>query len=316
MDTRFLESFVNVATHGSLAEAARRLGLTPAAVALRIKALEAEIGAVLLMRAGRTVRLTAAGEAVLVRAQELIRNVHDLRAIAADGEIAGELRLGAISTAITGLLPGVLSRVTELYPKLDLYVMPGTSIELYRKVLDGELDAALMVEPPFALPKTCDWAVLRQERLIVIAPEKLAHRKPLDLLTTEPFIRYDRAHWGGRLADHCLRKLGVKPRERFELDSLEAIAVLVDRGLGISLIPDWAPPWPEGLRLSKFTLPGSHPTRRIGFLWPRTSARAKLVRAFLDETKAAVAPKSGRAKRSTVVKKVRDGRISWRRGTV
>ena len=45
------------------------------------------------------------------------------------------------------------------------------------------------------------------------------------------------------------------PRERFELNALNAIAVMVDRGLGVSLVPDWARPWPEGLRLVRMPLP-------------------------------------------------------------
>ena len=65
MDTRFLETFVAVAEKGSFAEAARRLDLTPAAIAQRIRALESEIGVVLLSRSGRTVSPTEAGVAIL-----------------------------------------------------------------------------------------------------------------------------------------------------------------------------------------------------------------------------------------------------------
>jgi DNA-binding transcriptional LysR family regulator len=60
MDTKFLDSFVTVVDHGSIAEAARRLNLTPGAVAQRVRALEEEIGAALLIRSGRTVRPTEA----------------------------------------------------------------------------------------------------------------------------------------------------------------------------------------------------------------------------------------------------------------
>jgi DNA-binding transcriptional LysR family regulator len=285
MDTNFLKTFLVVAEHGSLAEAARRQGLTPAAVAQRIKALESEIGAALLTRVGQTVRPTVAGQAILGRAQDMVRNVRDLCALATDREVAGELRLGAITTAITSMLPDVLSSLVAHYPRLEIYVKPGTSVEFYQNVLDNDIDAALMVEPPMAIPKTMEWMTLRNERMILIAPAAMAKRDPLDLLTNEPFIRYDRNHWGGRLADTCLQQLGIRPRERFELDSLSGIPVLVSRGLGVSLIPDWAPPWPEGLSLSKFDIPGCNITRRLGLLWPRNSVRVKLIRALLDELK-------------------------------
>ena len=103
-----------------------------------------------------------------------------------------------------------------------------------------------MLQAPYPLPKTCDWQLLREEPLIVLAPASMAHRDPHDLLANEPLIRYDRNQWGGRQADEYLRKVGIVPRERFELNALNAIAVMVDRGLGVSLVPDWARPWPEG----------------------------------------------------------------------
>ena len=283
MDTNFLKTFLVVVEHGSLAEAARRQGLTPAAVAQRIKALENEIGTALLTRVGQTVRPTVAGQAILGRAQDMVRNVRDLCALATDREVAGELRLGAITTAITSMLPDVLSSLVAHYPRLEIYVKPGTSVEFYQNVLDNDIDAALMIEPPVSLPKTLEWMTLRQERMILIAPAAMAKRDPLDLLTNEPFIRYDRNHWGGRLADSCLQQLGIRPHDRFELDSLSGITVLVSRGLGVSVIPDWAPPWPEGLSLTKFDIPGCTVTRRLGLLWPRNSVRVKLIQALLDE---------------------------------
>ncbi|WP_082512489.1 LysR substrate-binding domain-containing protein [Afipia sp. Root123D2] len=285
MDTNFLKTFLVVVEHGSLAEAARRLGLTPAAVAQRIKALESEIGTALLTRVGQTVRPTIAGQAILSRAQDMIRNVRDLCALATDKEVAGELRLGVITTATTSMLPDVLSRMVDRYPRLEIYVKPGTSVELYQSVLDADIDAALMVEPPMTIPKALEWQTLRHERMILIAPVAMAKRDPLDLLRNEPFIRYDRNHWGGRLADTCLQQLGIRPLERFELDSLSGITVLVSRGLGVSLIPDWAPPWPEGLSLARIDIPDSKIARHIGLLWPRSSVRVKLVQAFLEELK-------------------------------
>ena len=63
-------------------------------------------------------------------------------------------------------------------------------------------------------------------------------RDPHAILEHEPFIRLDRHVYAGRLIDRYLRKAGIRPKELFELDGLEAIAVMVDRGLGVSLLPD------------------------------------------------------------------------------
>lgn len=105
MDTQFLESFILVVEHGSVAEAARRLNLTSAAITQRLRALEREIGTKLVSRSGQTVRATAAGAAMLLPAQTLLRGARDLRTIATERTYAGELHFGAISSALTSLLP-------------------------------------------------------------------------------------------------------------------------------------------------------------------------------------------------------------------
>lgn len=283
MDTRFLESFITVVEHGSIAEAARRLNLTPAAVAQRIRALEHEIGAQLLSRSGRTVRPTEAGAKIIDRSRRFLQEVRDLRALATDETYAGELRLGAVATALNGLLPDILAALAKKYPLLGVYVVPGTSESLYPQVISGDLDAAMMVEPEFAIPKTCGWRVLRQEPLVVLTPSSMRATDPHRALQSAPFIRYDRNSVGGRIADTYLRRAGIRPQERFELTSLTSIALLVDRGLGVSLVPDWSPPWPEGLSLDKLPIADRSYMRRIGFLWSRASVRVRLVNAFLEE---------------------------------
>ncbi len=286
MDTQFLESFVMVIEHGSVAEAARQLNLTAAAVTQRIRALEGEIGTALISRSGRNMRATEAGAAVLAQAKLLLRGVRDMRAIANEQGYSGELSLGAISSALTGILPPILARLAEKYAHMTLYIDPGTSAELYRKVAEGELDAAVMVEPPFALPKTCSWTTWREEPLVVLVHEGVQERDPHEILSTEPLIRYDRRQWGGRLAETYMQQENIRPRDRYELDSLEAIAVLVDRALGVSLVPDWAPPWPAGLTLRKLALPKPFQKRRIGVLWRRNSARNRLIQVLLAEAAA------------------------------
>ena len=136
----------------------------------------------------------------------------------------------------------------------------------------------------YPLPKTCDWELLREEPLIVLAPKSMAHRDPHDLLANEPLIRYDRNRRGGRQADEYLQKVGIVPHERFELNALNAIAVMVDRGLGVSLVPDWARPWPEGLNLARLPLPQESTPRRIGVIWSRATVRMRLVTVLLQES--------------------------------
>lgn len=283
-----MHTFVAVVDHGSMAAAARVLNITPAAVAQQIRTLEREIGAPLIARAGRSVHVTEPGSRILDRTRELLRGVADLSTIATDETPAGELRLGAGTNALTGLVPDILARLVELHPKLKVFIRPGYSPDLYRAVESGDLDAAVVLEAPFPLPKTCGWELLREEELVVLAPRKWAGRDPHELLRSEPLVRYDRTQWGGRVADHYLQQAGIVPQERFELNALNAIAVMVDRGLGVSLVPDWLRPWPEGLDVVCLPLPLPSEPRRIGVVWSRATVRHRLVTAFLREARAVV----------------------------
>lgn len=288
MDTQFLNTFVTVVDSGSMAAAARVLNITPAAVAQQIRTLEREIGAPLIARVGRTVSVTEQGSRILQRTRELLRNVADLRSVANDVAVSGELRLGACPTALAGMLPDTLARMVEAFPQINVFIKPGYSADLYRDVEAGDLDAALVLQAPYELPKTCEWQLLREEPLVVLAPDSMAGCDPHELLATQPLIRYDRHQWGGRQADEYLRAAGIVPRERFELNALNAIAVMVDRGLGVSLVPDWAQPWPEGLKLVRIPLPNPSVPRRIGIVWSRSSVRVRLVTVFLQESRRAM----------------------------
>ena len=288
METQYLHTFVSVVDQGSMAAAARTLNITSAAVAQQLHTLERELGAKLVARVGRTVSVTEEGARILQRARELLRGVADLRSIAQDSPVSGELRLGACPTALAGMLPDILAGMVDAFPLINVFIKPGYSADLYRAVENNDLDAAFVLQAPFDLPKTCAWRVLREEPLVMLAPASMAGRDPHELLASEPLIRYDRHEWGGRQADEYLRAAGIVPRERFELNALNAIAVMVDRGLGVSLVPDWARPWPEGLKLVRIPLPLPALPRRIGVVWSRSSVRVRLVNALLQQSGKAV----------------------------
>ena len=314
MDSRFLESFVMVIDNGSIAETARRLNIPAAGVAQRIRALEAEIGARLLIRSGQRVRPTEAGIAILNRARDVLADIRDLKSAALSDQPSGQMRLGATGSSTSGLLPDILRLLTKKYPQIEVYIISGTGGELYQNMLAGDLDAAIIPQPTFAIPKTYDWRILREERLIVLTPAATRSRDPHALLASEPLIIPRRDSWVGRLVEGYLRQAGIRPHDRFEVDTLEAIAVMVDRGLGVALMHDWAPPWPEGLSLRKLPLPDNKFGRRLGLIWNRASVRIRLVRAFLEVALEALEGKSGATDRTTHVRRrKRSGRMTARR---
>jgi DNA-binding transcriptional LysR family regulator len=282
MDSRFLETFAMVIDSGSIAETARRLNVTAAAVAQRIHALETEIGTRLVVRSGQRVRPTEAGIAILSRARDVLADIRDLKSAALYDQPSGQLRLGATGSSTSGILPDVLAALIKRYPQIEVNIVSGNGSEIYQRMLDGDLDAAIIPHPPFAIPKTYDWRTLREEPLVLLAPASTRARHPHSILASEPLIRPRPNTWVGKLVDGYLRQAGIRPRVRFELYKVEAMAVMVDRGLGVALMHDWAPPWPEGLSLLKLSLPDNPFGRRLGLIWNRASLRIRLVRALLE----------------------------------
>jgi DNA-binding transcriptional LysR family regulator len=300
MDIEFLGNLLLVVDSGSMAEAARRVGVTPAAIAQQIQALEREFGVSLFVRAGRTVIPTEAGHRVIERARGIVREFSELKAFALEGEAAGELRIGSITTALLSLLPDVLSRFAAAFPQAKVLIRAGTSMELYETLQRGDLDVAVCLHPAFALPKAYDWHLLREEPIVVLAPSRLAAQDPHELLRREPFIRYDRSLGGGKQADQYLRAAKIVPHELFELNSLMAIAMMVDRGLGVSLMPDIVSPLTANLDVAKLVLPVQTDPRRFGVLWHRASPRGRLIKGFLqcaDDVLQCERPKDGRKPR-------------------
>ena len=281
VDTQFLHTFSRVVELGSMAAAARELNLTPATVAQRVHALEVDLGSRLIGRTGRTVKPTAAGLRVMERAPAVLREVRDLRSVASATRLpAGPLKLGTTPVGMTGMLPPILRTWTQRHEDIEIYIEPAPTTQLYTRVLHGELDAALLVHPLFELPKVWEWRLLRREKLVLVTARDLKVKDVLQTLATEPFILYDRKVVGGRLADGYLRAHGIRPRVRFELDGIDAIAKLVAEGLGISVLPDWAVIGPVDPRLRKHALPGTSPEREVGLLWLRGAMRAALAQEF------------------------------------
>src|SRR6218665_1430142 len=105
METNYLRSFLLVVESGSISEAARRLGLTPAAVAQLTRALERELHSTLWARYGQRVQPTEDGHNLVGRARALLREWGDIQAWVGKEQTGGELVLGTINTALHSLLP-------------------------------------------------------------------------------------------------------------------------------------------------------------------------------------------------------------------
>lgn len=238
LNTRYLKSLIAIIENGSIADAARVEHLTAAAIGQRVQSLELELGITLLSRAGHTARPTQACIDLLPRMKKIVREAELLKGhIGIDG-LGGILRIGAISTALTGILPSALRKLIQAAPNSQPIIVPGTSRELFQMLQTGKLDAAIIVAPPFELPNTLKVVLLRNEPLIFLASSDI-QGSPAMLLNTEPYIRYAPDAWGSRHASAWLANQDIEPRVLCDLDALETIAMLVSDKMGVGLVPQW-----------------------------------------------------------------------------
>jgi DNA-binding transcriptional LysR family regulator len=239
MDTRYLKSLLAVVDCGSIADAARTEGVTAAAVSQRMQVLERSLGFTLLSRVGHSVKATEACVALLPRVRHIVSQVALLAGDADSSGLTGSLRIGAISTTLAGLLPRALLELSRVAPGIKTSILPGTSRSLYLALQNGELDAAVIVAPPFDLPKMFRLAPLHVEKL-VLASTASAPVDITEVLQSTPYICYEPTSWGGLHAKRYLDDNGLALTPLFSLDGLEAIAVLVANGIGASLMPMWS----------------------------------------------------------------------------
>ncbi|MGB0579438.1 MAG: LysR family transcriptional regulator [Limisphaerales bacterium] len=239
MDIRYLESLIAVAESGSIARAARAQGLTAAAVGQRIAIVEEHFGKTLLDRSARRATPTEACTRLLPRARQLVRDFHDLGSILEPGGLSGRFRLGAIPTALTGLLPEAVRQLAEIAPRLTLDIKPGTSESLFADLGDRKLDGVIVALPPFKLGRRFAVEILRIEPLLLLSRKtpRMTRRSKLE---GNPYICFDSKSWSGAGAVRYLKDERINIEPFYELDALEPIEKLVLEGMGVSLMPRWS----------------------------------------------------------------------------
>jgi len=247
---RELKTLMAVAREGTFAAAGEQIGLTQAAVSAQMQRLEAELGFQLFDRTGRAARLNAMGHQTLVQAQELLL-LYDTLGSSNTGQRASELlNIGAIASVQRSLLPDVLGKFHKQVPSCRTRVVPGLSMELLNLVDAGEIAMAAIIRPPFSLQSDLRWSTLAHEPFRLLVPRHVAGNDWAELLSSEPFVRYDRASFGGRQVDRFLRSAHLSVQQVCELDELDAIVRLVANGVGIALVPQTAAHrrWPAAVR--------------------------------------------------------------------
>lgn len=281
MSIRNLRTLVAVADHGSFAAAARAVGLTQSAVSMQLRSLEDELRARLFDRHRRPPILNDHGKRMVRRAREILElyeRMGEPAAASADG-MTGRLEVGAVPTALSGIVPKALAGLQRIHPHIAVNLVNGMSGELLPRVERGELDAALISEPNH-VPADLTWRPIATERIVVAAPPQSPEKTDRELLAAWPYIRYNRRAWVARPIQQSLRARGIRPRQAMELDSIESILLMVYFGLGVAIVPQRCVegPYPLPVRYVPFGEPPL--VRRIGLIERSGNPKSPLAQAL------------------------------------
>jgi DNA-binding transcriptional LysR family regulator len=244
-DLRQLRYFIAVAERLHFGRAAAALSISQPPLSRAIRELEGKLGAVLLARSRRRVELTPEGARFLEDARRLLaqleRAVLDLRAMASGEQ--GRLRIGFVSLADFGVLPGLLKAYKAARPGVALALREMLSPEQAAALAAGELDFGLLL-PPVSGAESLDHLVVQRERFLVAlaARHRLAHgRGPLALseLAADSFVMVPREIAPGLydIVTGLAARAGLSLNVAQEAIQMQTVVSLVSSGLGAAIVP-------------------------------------------------------------------------------
>lgn len=274
---KHLRYFSVLAEQRHFGRAAEACAISQPALSLQIKELEGILGAALVERGGRQIRLTRLGESFALRVRDILRGVDELGSLvrASFGPPSGPVQIGVIPTVAPYLLPGVIKLMAERFPLLDLRPREAVTPKLVESLLGGRLDAAI-VALPVSEPALAEYPLFDEEFMLVRPAADAGkpvpgaeHLREMRLLLLEE--------------GHCFRdqaiafcKLSSDPaRDLLEGSSLSTLVQMVGAGLGVTLIPQMAvaiETCSAAVSVSRLAAP--RPARTIGMIWRKTNPLA------------------------------------------
>ncbi len=272
-----LRYFDALARHSHFGRAAEACAISQPALSMQIKELEETLGAALIERGARQVRLTKFGEEAAGRIRDILRSVDELRdfARASRDRLVGRLRIGMIPTIAPYLLPTVIETLTRMRPELDIQVREALTAKLIEELADGRLDAAIVALPVSEASLT--EVALFCENFLLVRPQADADT-PVPSPETLREMRLLLLEEGHCFRDQALSFCNVTstaPRELLDASSLSTLVQMVSAGIGVTLVPEMALPVETrsaAVSVARFKDP--QPARTIGMVWRKTSPLA------------------------------------------
>ncbi|GBL53923.1 LysR family transcriptional regulator [Pseudomonas citronellolis] len=284
MEFKQLRSFVEVVRQGSFTQAAQRLHASQSAISKQVAQLEQSLQVQLLERSGPHVRLTAAGEVALRRAEDMLRLRRELLIELDDLSQMkrGELRLGLPLLGADALFAWRFAEYRKRYPHIQVHLVEGGSKSLEQALHAGELELAGALAPN---DPAFDWQPFCNEPLDALLPAEhpLAGRESIALaeLADTPFLLYQQSFTlNDRLLRAC-REAGFEPREGGRSGQADFLGALVAAGQGVVLLPRAVAQEVERPGVARVLL--SEPDLRwdICFIWRRDAYLSHAAKAWL-----------------------------------
>ncbi|MBB5703897.1 LysR family hydrogen peroxide-inducible transcriptional activator [Ochrobactrum daejeonense] len=271
---KHLRYFDALAGIGHFGRAAEACSISQPALSVQIRELEELIGAPLVERGGRQIRLTSLGEAFAERVRGILRSVDELEELAraTQGAFTGKLRLGIIPTVAPYLLPEIIKTLNVTYPGLEPRPKEAITQKLIHDLLEARLDAAI-VALPVSEPALTE-IPLFDEEFVLIRPLEDAD-KPVpsaDKLHEMKLLLLEEGHCFRDQALSFCNIAAAPPREFMEGSSLSTLVQMVGAGIGVTLVPQMALDMEtRSARICMSRLGPPHPVRTIGMVWRKTN---------------------------------------------
>ena len=300
MEIDQVETFLAVATFGGFHRAAEALRISQPAVSARIKALEESLGVKLFSRSRGGLVVSDVGRTFRPHAEQLLRTASLARQAVHESQpaSASPLQIAAALSISVYFLPDILKRFQRAHPNVIISIRPGHSKEVLDMVLNQEAEIGLARSLQHPEVETIS---LRDDPLLLVAHPKRgpAHstRARLEQVATWPLIFYDRGSSDWMLTHSLFRAAGLVPNVALEVDSIETAKRMVERGLGLSFLPQMAVG--REIRLRKLTtvkVLDAEPLRRsLDVIHPRRRPLRAEARVFLQMVREAAKEDSGSA---------------------
>jgi DNA-binding transcriptional LysR family regulator len=282
MDIKAIQTLVAIADHRSFQAAADALGMSISNVSLQIRGLESDLDSRLFDRSSRPPQLTRIGSEFVQRCREVLVHWNNLTSSISTDKGAGALKIGAVHTSVSGGVSTALGRLRRKNPGLFFQLHTDLTPNLIREVKKQNIDCAIITMPD-QIDSKIQFIEIAKEELGVIANQGAEGNDHREVLELNPYIRFNKQATLAQSIDQELKKRHILVNANMEVSTLDAVASLVKKNLGVSVVPIGknVSSLPRQIKTLPFT---SKPFHRVLGLITRTDCpRRHLVDFLRDE---------------------------------